>query len=217
MSILDLFGIEQFLHDYPGMSLGPFHGEELVLKGEFAFSATPHNGSEITDSYSIEISIPKEFPNAVPTVTETSRKIPREGDYHINPDDTLCLGSPLRLLIEIRKNPDLVGFAENCLVPYLYSVSYKLENGGGFYIGELSHGRQGIIDDYLELFGLHNEKQIIRALQLLGMKRKLANKKPCPCGCGRRLGRCSFRNKLNKFRAIAPRHWFLNHLEKELM
>jgi hypothetical protein len=70
---------------------------------------------------------------------------------------------------------------------------------------------EGVIDDYAKLFGLQEREQVIRALDLLGMKRRIANKKPCPCGCGRRLGRCSFNVSLGKFRDWASRTWFRDH------
>ncbi len=213
----NLFGVAQFLKDYPGMSIQPFQGQDLVLKGVFAFTANTPTGPEITDCYSLEISIPKKIPKALPKVKEINEKIPRDGNYHINPDDTLCLGSPLRVLKKINENPSLSGFARGCLVPYLYAVSYKLINGGDLYFGELAHGKQGIIDDYRDLLGLRKEEQVIEALQCLGMKRKIANKKPCPCNCGNRLGRCSFRHKLNSLRNLAPRSWFENDMKNILM
>lgn len=217
MSNRDLFGVAQFLKEYPGMSIQPFQGQELILKGEFAFIANPPTGPEIKDCYNLKISIPKVFPNALPMVREINEKIPRDGDYHINPDDTLCLGSPLRVLKKINENPSLSGFARGCLVPYLYAVSYKLKNGGDLYFGELAHGKQGIIDDYRDLLGLRTEEQVMEALRLIGMKKKIANKKPCPCNCGKRLGRCSFRHKLNSFRNLAPRYWFVNDVKNILI
>ena len=198
MSNRDLFGVAQFLKEYPGMSIQPFKGQDLVFKGVFAFTANTPNGLEISDCYSLKISIPKRFPIALPNVWEIAGKIPRNGDYHINPDDTLCLGTSLRILTKIKENPSLSGFAKSCLEPYLYAVSYKLKNGGELCFGELAHGKQGIIDDYRDLLGLRTEEQIMEALMLLGMKKRVANKKPCPCGCGNRLGDVLFA-KLNKF------------------
>jgi hypothetical protein len=44
-----------------------------------------------------------------------------DGKHRINPDETLCLGSPLRLMMLVHAEPTLSGFASNCIVPYLYS------------------------------------------------------------------------------------------------
>src|SRR5205823_1562005 len=120
-------------------------------------------------------------------------RIPRTGEYHVNTsDNTLCLGSPLSLLLKLSKKPTIDGFAESCLVPYLFAISRKLKNGGPLPFGELAHGRKGLRDDYAFLFGLRQPQNVGRVLQLLGMKKRRANKLPCPCGCRKRLGRCRF-------------------------
>lgn len=193
------------------MSIGPSRDSSTVLRGLFSFSASSNGGIEITDSYQLEIAIPDKFPRMLPRVVETGNKIPRDGKHHVNYDSTLCLGSPLRLLLKLSEKPDLVGFSEKCLVPYLYAVSKKLQYGGEFAFHELAHGEPGIIADYRDLFGLKMREQVIDVLKLLGMKRRIANKKPCPCECGRRLGRCPLHKKLSSFRKMAPRSWFNSH------
>lgn len=210
----DVHGIRQFLNDYPEMSIAPSRGAITILKGLFSFSARPNGGIEINDSYYLKIDVPMAFPQKIPVVTELDGKIPRDGSYHINADSTLCLGSPMRLLQKISEKPSLVGFAEKCLVPYLYAISHKIRFKGDFAFNELAHGTQGIIDDYLNLFGLRNPKQVIKTLELLGKKRRIANKKPCPCECGLRLGKCKFHNKINKYRKMAYRSWFKKHYQE---
>lgn len=142
---------------------------------------------------------------------ELQHKIPRDGKFHVNNDDTLCLGSPLSLLKKIANSPSLSGFAETCVVPFLYAVSNKLQNGGDFAFSELAHGKKGVLDDYMEVLGLKRPEDVHKALDLLGMKRRLANKRACPCNCGKRLGSCFFHKKLNEFRRLAPRSWYKKH------
>lgn len=202
-------GLREFLHDYPRMAIKPVSASSSVtLSGVFDFAAKSNGGDEITDSYSLRILVPAAFPHDVPEVTETGHRIPRNGDYHVNPDGTLCLGSPLRLLWQLSLEPTLVGFAEKCLVPYLYAISYKLKFGGGLPFNELQHGTPGELRDYADLFGLNEPEQARAALHLLAMKKRHANKCPCPCGCGRRLGKCSFNDKLRMFRDLTDRNWF---------
>lgn len=210
---MDEVEIRQFLKDYPGISLAPQRGATLVLEGIFSYTAMPRGGISITDSYQIQISVPDEFPRAIPKVIEVAKKIPRDGKHHVNPDGTLCMGSSLRLLQKIYEKPTLVGFAETCLVPYLYGASYKLQTGQEFPFGELAHGDQGILDDYMNLFGLKTKDQVKKALVLLGLKERIANKSACPCNCGMRLGKCDFRHKLNQYRNIASRSWFRVHIK----
>lgn len=208
MAARTLSYLGQFLDDYPGMSTAPHSRPGMHLRGNFSFKAAIYCGAEIEDRYKLEIIVPEKFLQALPVVKEIGGKIPRNGDFHVNKDGSLCLGSPLRLLGKIYISPSLSGFACECLVPYLYAVSCKLKNDGDFAFGELAHGDQGIMDDYSHLFSLTDLSQTTQAIQLLGIKKRIANKKPCPCGCGKRLGTCSFRDKLNEFRKMAPASWF---------
>ncbi len=209
MGVVETPGLREFLRSYPKMAIRPSLGGDLRLKGSFEFVAHHAKEGNIHDSFALEIIVPSGFPKELPCVTETGGRIPRTGEYHVNPtDNTLCLGSPLSLLLKLSKNPTLEGFAENCLVPYLFAISRKLNTGGPLPFGELAHGRKGIRDDYAALFGLRMPQNVGRVLALLGMKKRRANKLPCPCGCQKRLGKCRFNFRLRIFRALAGRGWF---------
>jgi len=193
------------------MSTAPCSDAGMCLRGKFRFKANVSGSNEIEDFYKLEIVVSDKFPIALPKVKETGGKIPRDGNFHVNPDGTLCLGSPLRLLRKVHSAPNLTGFAGKCLVPYLYAVSYKLMHGGDFVFGELAHGDQGIVEDYSVMLGLKERHQVTQAIQLLRVKKRIANKRPCPCGCGKRLGTCPFHHTLNEFRKMAPVSWFKKH------
>lgn len=193
------------------MAITPSAKPGVTLSGALVFSVAPANLPAITDSYSLTIEVPHAFPAALPAVTEIGGRIPRDGHHHVNPDETLCLGSPLRLLLKLSKQPTLSGFTDGCIVPYLYAVTHKLRFGGGFVFDELDHGARGVLRDYMVLFGLEKPQQARAAWLLLGMKERHANKRPCPCGCGKRLGRCKFNRRLQRFRALASRTWFRAH------
>lgn len=203
-------GLEQFLRDYPEMCLRPI-GEKAgtLIKGLLSFRAN----QDVEDSFELVIRIPDEFPREVPVVEEIRGRIPRHADFHVNRDGSLCLGSPLRLKKVLADRPDIVAFTEQCLVPYLFNVSIKLRTGGGFPTGELAHGLPGIIDDYMDLMGLSRRDQVVGAMRALATSKRIANKRPCPCGCARRLGCCGFHLILNELRHLAPRVWFARHVK----
>lgn len=211
--IINKEDLRQFLSDYPFMAVRPTTGDSLIIKGNFQFIAKSEDGPEIEDNFDLKIEIPSGFPKKIPKVWEIKNKIPRkkDGEFHINPDDSLCLGSPLRLLDKISRNGTLVGFVESCLVPFLYAVSIKLKEGGEFYMGELAHGLPGIFDDYKDIFGIEKSENVIKALELLGKKKRIANKALCPCPCGKRLGKCKMRFVINRLRKTASRSWFKAH------
>lgn len=112
------------------------------------------------------------------------------------------------MLTILARVPTLTGFATRCLIPYLYAVSLKLDRGGEFAFGELPHGRRGEMVDYGDLLGLHTVNQVMKAIGYLGMKKRRANKLPCPCQCGRRLGVCALNSRIRRLRQLVERAWF---------
>lgn len=200
-------GLDDFLGEQPFISIKPTTGTSLLLEGEFQFCAETGGSLRVVDSYNLSISIPKIFPRDIPTVTETGGRIPRIADYHVSGNGTLCLGSGIRLMMILQSEPSIQGFSRNCIVPYLYAMTLKLKHGKDFVFGELSHGAPGLTDDYKELLGLKSEDQVSRALRCLLKRKRLANKMPCPCGCGKRLGRCGYNKTIKKFRYTLPKAW----------
>jgi len=181
-----------------------FSGEFLRIGGRFEFSAASEFG-KVTDKFQIEIRVRTPIGIEPPEIWEVGGRIPREGEFHINPDGSICLGSRARRAILFRNNASLNVYAEEFLVPYLYCVSRKLRNAGGFEFGELKHGPKGLCEDYAELLHLENCSQVKLALQRLGSKKRISNKMVCPCGCGRALRQCRFHNRLNEVRVLLPR------------
>lgn len=212
MPNVDDVSLEAFLREYPGMAIRPSPNVALRLKGKFEFSAEHPMHGKVADAFQLQIDVPAGFPRELPEVTEIGGRIPRLGSYHVNGDGSLCLGSHLRLLIMLNAAPTLTGFASSCLIPYLYAISLKLKNGGKLVFGELAHYGPGMLQDYAQLFSLDNTKKAHAALELLGTKKRIANKRPCPCGCGVRLGRCRLHRRLLPFRKLASRAWFRRQL-----
>lgn len=210
--MVDLEDIDRFLDEQALMAIRPKPGSPWRITGKFRFSAEYGSLEVIQDDYELEIILSPDFPREPPLVRETGGKVPKEADFHVNErSDSLCLGSPLAIAIRLKQKPSLTGFAETCLVPYLYGMSYRLKHGE-FPFGELAHGLPGEWDDYGRLLGLKSREQILAAFALLGMKKRIANKRPCPCGCGNRLGRCPTNNNIRPLRNEVGRRWFRNYL-----
>lgn len=205
----DRIGLNEFLNANPFMRVVPGDAHELVIKGNFRFSARIADGLLIDDQYLLKMQVPLHFPKRMIKVWEYGNRIPTDGKHHTNSDQSLCLGSPLRLRVLMGKDPGLIAFSEMCLVPFLYAISHKNNQpDDGFIMGELPHGEPGIVQDYIDFFRLGDRAQVVSALELASLRRRIANKRPCPCICGRRLGRCELRLKINEVRYYASRSWF---------
>ena len=200
-------GLTDFLLEFPLMAVRPVNDGLITLAGDFEFRAS-YDGDLVHDSFELIISVPENFPRALPQVSELGKRIPKGGGYHVNYDGTLCLGSPLRLLLKLGETGNLLGFAQSCLIPYLFAISKKLKEGGQLVFSELDHGDPGVIKDYMDIFGLKTDAQVNEALVALTMKKRRANKGPCPCRCGRRLGKCKLNKKIRSLRKLASRAWF---------
>ncbi|NDE11225.1 MAG: hypothetical protein EBZ95_11775 [Chitinophagia bacterium] len=149
-----------------------------------------------TDSFEIEIKIPNDYPFHLPSVYETSNRIPRFDKYHVNTDGTLCLGSRRKISEIFSKERSLMGFVKNAVLPFFFSFCYLVENGVRPY-GELSHGSAGLLEDYKEFLGLRNKKEVLDFLNytlLLYQKPKkrlkIKTRERCRCGSKLRFSKC---------------------------
>ena len=203
-SVLLKWGVEELLRKYPELRLQPTKKDETIIAGSLEFSAQTRGQKLISDRYAISISVPPDYPRAIPLVRDTAMRIPR--DFHKLGSGHLCLGSPTRLRLILAETPSLLSFVERCVIPYLYGYSI-VENGGVLPFGELSHGARGLRDDLASILGMDDDLVLLGFVRLLAMKKGKANKLPCPCGTGMRLGRCHNR-KLNRLRDTLGRGWF---------
>jgi hypothetical protein len=198
--------VEEFLTENPRLALRPCR-DGLLIKGLHSFHVK-FRDLEIKDAFEISISIPESFPKELPSVVETGQRIPRWPEFHVNPDGTLCVGSPVRILTIQSQAPTIQGYVQRCVNPYLAAISHKLKHGGDLIFGELEHGAAGELADYASLLGLKSPSQVRQFMTCLSHKRRVANKRPCPCSCGRRLGKCRLNERVLPLRKMASRRWF---------
>ena len=202
--------IEELLCKYPGLRLRPVTASQVIVAGVLVFSAEAPGKERIEDEYEIEIAIPERFPKWIPAVRETRGRIPP--NFHKLDDGSLCLGSPTRLLLMLSESPSILAFVERCVVPFLYGYSYYMKRGT-MPFGELSHRQQGIHEDLAAIFGIEQVEAARGFVRLASMKKRQANKRPCPCGSNRRLGKCH-RLRVNDLRSRLGRYWFASVYRK---
>ncbi len=179
-----------------------------IVEGAVAFESSPPGKPTIIDEYRVRIEVPLGSSSELPKAYEIGGRIPRGADNHINFDGDLCLGSPLAILAVLGNRPTLVAFVEKCLVPFLYAASWREQGLPGFPFDELAHGTAGLVDDYQRIFSIKGRDRVAYTLHLLALRRRVANKMMCPCGCGLRLAKCRLHASLMPFRRFAPRSFY---------
>lgn len=208
----DALGLEDFLAGHPRIRIAEINDDRLVLAGEYHLRAQLAGSQLIDRTYRLKLVCPRDYPAKLPKVIDEEKYFPRNQEYHTYGDGSFCLGSELKIKSLLRDEHSLSVFFKEIVDRFLYAVTHRIEFGN-FPYGELAHGEQGLVDDYGEMFGLSGKLAVLRALRALGKRKREANKLPCPCGCGLRLGRCNYRFVLNGFRNIARRRWFRQHLK----
>jgi hypothetical protein len=196
-------GLAKLLYEQPGLRVAPTASEELVLRGDVSFEATGPDGTVIVDHYSVELIVPADLSRTLPTARETGGRIP--DDFHKLSGGHLCLGAPTELRLRLTLEPTLDEFVNRIVIPYLYGHSY-FERHGRMPFGELPHGKVGIRYYLCGLFRAPGSARPEEFVRLASMKRRQANKRPCPCASGKRLGKCHNR-AVNRFRDKYGRRW----------
>ena len=198
------WGVEELLDKYPGLRIIPSDDDSLKVGGDLVFRVVGPSDVVIEDTYQVELRISAVFPAATPTVVETGGRISK--GYHKLTDGSLCLAARTELRIRMSPATTLSEFVEQFVVPYLFGYSYHEKHGAAPY-GELEHGNEGLRQHFASLFGISDRKAAQEFVRLTSLKKRPANKEPCPCGSGRRLGRCHHRI-VNTLRARLGRGWF---------
>jgi len=173
-------------HKYHGLAYKQQDNKDLI-SGPLPFCVS-HNNRTIEDEYEIEILIPDNYPDKPPTAKEIKGRIPEK--FHRNKDDdsTLCLGAPLAVAKKFKKNPYLLHFVEQQIVPYLFSYSYYIKYGD-MPFGELQHGGEGILTYYCEVFNISDSISVLGLLRIL-TDDDYRGHQDCPCGRGKRVRNC---------------------------
>ena len=187
--------VTELLARYDGLRLLPSVAMTTRIVGTLTFRAEGRTTESLEDSYEVMIEVPADFPERMALAWETDGRIP--ATYHKLDNGALCLGSRVRLRLQMAGSPSVLRFIERCVIPYLYGYSHFLKTGK-MPFGELDHGEIGSLQDLASLIGMEMGPAIPYCV-LATMKRRRANKQRCPCGSGRRLGRCHNR-KVNMLR-----------------
>ncbi|MDB4891848.1 MAG: hypothetical protein JWL61_3703 [Gemmatimonadetes bacterium] len=179
--------LAEALSRQPGLTLVPSVSADRVIRGELRCHRAGPDDIVVDREYSVSIELPPGFPKELPRVFETGGRVPRT--FHTNPDKTLCLGSPIAQRLAIAEEPTVGGFIDGVIVPFLYAHAFH-ERYNRMPFGELAHGARGLEADLLRTFRLPRGTCATEFLRLASLTRRHANKRPCPCHSGVRVGRC---------------------------
>jgi hypothetical protein len=120
------------------------NGQELI-RGSICLRS---DGGEEIGRYSIEISIPREYPQKIPVVKETGNKIPKTPDRHINKKDgSACVIHEEEWFLEFGNNSSIVRFINTYVYNFFISQKY-FELKKEWIYGQWAHSAEGKVEFY---------------------------------------------------------------------
>ncbi len=160
---------------------------ETIVSGTLPFEASANGLETITESFEIELIIPRGFPEPLPRIKEIGGRI--VANYkHRNPDGTLCLAVPVEQRRVFFDQPTLLGFVNRLVIPYLYGYCFWKKHGRHPF-DEAAHGYEGILRHYVDTLGLHDDLAALGAICFL-FEHGYRGHHECPCGSGLRVSAC---------------------------
>ena len=157
------------------------------LCGTLDFEASADGLETISASFDIKLTIPREFPDRLPSVKEIGGGIGTDYE-HINPDGTLCLAVPIEERRVFLEQPTLLGFVDRLLVPYFYGYCFWSKYGHHPF-DEAAHGHEGVLRHYVDTLGLSDSLGALAVICFL-FEHGYRGHHDCPCGSGRKVRVC---------------------------
>ena len=179
--------ITELQENHNGLAYVAETEHETVLSGSLPFEASTDGYASITASFEINLLIPSLYPDNLPRVRETRGEI--DGGYeHVYTDGTLCLAVPIAERLMFSRQPSLLGFVNNLVIPYLYGYCHWKEHGEHPF-GEQKHGDEGIVRYYVDTLDLIDEARAL-AVVLFLFEHGYRGHHDCPCGSALKVRKC---------------------------
>lgn len=177
--------IERDLREhYPTLRLDLRNGEAEV-RGTYPI--LDERGNEL-DRWEVSIILPPSYPDDLPIVRETGRRIPAELANHVLPSDgTACVLLPETRFKWFPRGAPLRIYLDGPLRSFFTNQSYRAR-GGDWVHGEWDHGALAAVNFYKELLGSKDDLVGWRALIAIGLG--LRETDSCPCGRPRPFLQC---------------------------
>ena len=148
----------------------------------------PDEKGNFIDSYNIRVEINSDYPNSLPLVFETQKRIPKNIEWHIFPDGHCCIVTPPEESIICKRGFTIEEFIVKYVLPYFHNQLFRELNG--FFLNERSHGNKGIKEYFTSQFRNKNITQISDWLLFIAKRKEPNRIANCFCGSRRKYRKC---------------------------
>lgn len=140
------------------------------------------------DTYGIKIVIPPDFPLKLPTLVETTGKIKHDISWH-NVQGVCCLSTEAIMYKTLGTPISLLKWLDRFVHDFLANHVIKVKENN-YAQGEFSHGTDGVIEGYKEIFGTSDVNQVVKKMNEITCKLRIRRNLKCFCGSGKKFKHC---------------------------
>ncbi len=149
-----------------------------LISGEMDICDT--NG-DYWETFEIKIVVPFTYPHCVISVLETSGKIERSDNRHINEIGFCCLDIDHKLQAMKLKGVNLLEFTKNKIYSFFANQIY-FDQTEQYAAGDYRHHFNGVRQFYQEDLKISSDEEAIQILEYIFSKQKLGRNDQCFCG-----------------------------------
>ena len=174
--------VNSLLQIYDKLHIEKESNQEIILTGEILVNRTASSYT-LYKTYHIEVHIPFES-DKLPYVFDIGNAI--DSNYnHQYKDGPLCLETDFAIRIRFVDDLNLVSWMQEFVEPYFFSYEYY-QRFGCFPFGERSHGIEGILQSFGDVFQETDNIKVCKILMFIYSDRYRGHL-PCPCGSGKNI------------------------------
>lgn len=174
--------VKSLLQIYDKLHIEKESNQEIILTGEILVNRTASSYT-LYKTYHIEVHIPFES-DKLPYVFDIGNAI--DSNYnHQYKDGPLCLETDFAIRIRFVDGLNLVSWMQEFVEPYFFSYEYY-QRFGCFPFGERSHGIEGILQSFGDVFQETDNIKVCKILMFIYSDRYRGHL-PCPCGLGKNI------------------------------
>jgi hypothetical protein len=169
----------------PGLRLKFLKDVPVEIFGTYV--VRDHNG-KLQGDFEIRVIIPAAYPHGFPSLFETSDKIERIADRHIDKEGLVCEEFTRAKTIIASKGLTLERYFNEWVNRYFcWQLLYEEE--GMKHLEQWSHNARAIVEFYQDFLKLQDENDIVRFLKAM-TEGTIGRNDLCPCGQQRKLKAC---------------------------
>ena len=173
---------------------------QIVISGSFLLT-----GSEGPfDHFQVRMVVDYEYPTSEPTLIETSGRIPRLADRHINVEGGDCCVTVWEEWLATAKDTSFWGYLKGPAHEFFLS-QWWFERTGKWRFGERAHGGKGLVAAYADALGVPAQPKLLFAYLRVLMKPWPKGHYLCPCGSGSEIRNCHSQTLAELHRRITPK------------